>query len=191
MLDDMPCAPRMEMHENLQDDLIDDMAGLAQGLKEQTKAVEEHLRVRATSDCAPPRQRIHHRVLFLGVTTASRQYAWLPSFLPLTRCPSSTQRRRNVVDAADAGLTKSVTTLTKNAALAGKVEQRCGLRALMSALISHRTPLLRDSQLMQLIPINCIKIYLPDNLLHAKLFSLCHDVVADAGLLTTTGNIVS
>ena len=63
----LPCLPRMEMHGNLQDDLIDDMAGLAQGLKEQTKAVEEHLRVRVTSDCAPPRQH-SISVLFLGLS---------------------------------------------------------------------------------------------------------------------------
>ena len=43
------------------------------------------------------------------------------------------------MDAADDGLTKSVSTLTKNAALAGKVEQRCGLRALMSDFLTSST----------------------------------------------------
>lgn len=33
------------MHRNLQEDLIDDMADLAKGLKNQSMAVEEHLKV--------------------------------------------------------------------------------------------------------------------------------------------------
>lgn len=37
------------------------------------------------------------------------------------------QRRKGLVDTAEAGVTRSVNTMTKNTALAGKVEQRCVL----------------------------------------------------------------
>jgi len=39
-------ASRMETQRNLQDDLLEDMAGLAEGLRDQTVAVEEHLKTR-------------------------------------------------------------------------------------------------------------------------------------------------